>query len=121
MAVPMKLANATCRMEDACVRSPVLCMPSSRKQTSSGSSCALTSARPHWPAWQRRGVHAPLEDRLAGHQRHLVAVDPLNEAPTAGGHVLNKFGPMEPQPVEIDQVHIGTQAGHKSSAVGKAE
>src|SRR5579885_2665422 len=40
--------------------------------------------RAHQPPRQRAGMFAALEDRLAGNECHLIAVDPLHEAAAAG-------------------------------------
>ena len=62
-----------------------------------------------------------LEDRLSGDERRDIAVDALHKAATAGRHVVNEFGHGEPQPVEVDQVDVGAQAGRKTAAIGQTE
>jgi hypothetical protein len=68
-----------------------------------------------------RGVLATLKNGNSGHERRLIAVDALYEAPAAGGHVVDKFRLMESQPVEINHVQIGAQARHQPTAIRQTE
>src|SRR5215471_2368097 len=53
---------------------------------------------------QCAGVLAALEDRRSGDECGLVAVDMLHEAATASWQVVDQFGLVEPQAIEVDQV-----------------
>jgi hypothetical protein len=74
-------------------------------------------ACPYETPGHRACVLAALEDRNAGRKRCLVSIDTLYEAPTASGHIVDKLRLVEPQTVEVDDVHIGTQARHQPTAV----
>jgi hypothetical protein len=45
----------------------------------------------------------------------------VDEAATAGRHVVDQFGLVEPQAIEVDQIYIGAQSGREPAAVGKTE
>src|SRR6266699_2786940 len=79
------------------------------------------AAGAHEPAGHRAGVLAVLEDRRAGDQRRLVALDALNEAPAVGRHVVNQFGLVQPQAVEVDQVDVGALARREPATVVQTE
>jgi hypothetical protein len=64
-------------------------------------------ACPYEAPGQRAGVLAALEDRNAGRKRGFVSIDTLYEAPAASGHIVDKLRLVEPQTVEVDDVHIG--------------
>jgi hypothetical protein len=78
-------------------------------------------ACPYQTPWHRAGVLATLEDRNAGRKRCFVSIDTLYEAPAASGHVVDKLRLMQPQAVEVDDVHIGTQARHQPTAIRQTE
>ena len=56
------------------------------------------------------GVLAVLEGRRSGDQGGAIAIDALVEAAAAGGKIVHEFRLVEPQVVEVDQVHVGAQA-----------
>ena len=60
---------------------------------------------------------APLEDRNAGCERCLVSIDTLYEAPAASGHIVDKLRFVQPQTVKVDEVHIGAQPRHQTTAI----
>src|SRR5690349_20486603 len=64
---------------------------------------------------------AALEDRRAGDERRLVAVDPLDESPAVRRHVVHELGLLHLQTIEIDQVEVVAQARREPAAVGEAE
>src|SRR5207245_2508172 len=67
------------------------------------------------------GVLVVLEDRAAGDEGRRVALGPLHQALAAGRQVVDDLGGMEPQAVEVDQVHVGALAGLEPAAVVEAE
>ena len=75
----------------------------------------------HQAPRHRTGVLAALEDGNASRKRRLVAIDPLHEAPAVGRHVVHELRLVQPQPVEVDDVDVGTQARREPAAVGQAE
>src|SRR5712692_829445 len=82
---------------------------------------SLGVAGTHQATGHRPGMRAALEDRRPRDQRRLVAVDPLHEAAAAGGHVVDELGLVEPQALEIDQVHVGAQTRLEPAAIAEAE
>ena len=64
---------------------------------------------------------AALENRRAGDDCRLVAFYVLHETPAIGRHVMDDLGLVQPQPVEVDQVHVGAQSRRKPAAVGEPE
>ncbi len=66
---------------------------------------------------QSAGVLALLENCGSRDKRGLVAVDPLHETTPAGRKIVHEFRLVEPQAIEVDQVHVGAQAGRQSAAV----
>ena len=71
--------------------------------------------------WHRAGVLTALEDGYAGRKRCFISIDTLYEAPAASGHVVDKLRLMQPQAVEVDDVHIRTQARHQPTAIRQTE
>ena len=69
------------------------------------------------PAGHRAGVLAALKDRSPGDERGLIPVDTLHEAAAARRHVVDQLGLVEPQAIEVDQVHIGAQSDRLSASV----
>src|SRR5215470_2998968 len=69
----------------------------------------------------RTGMLATLEDGNACRQRGFVAVDALHEAPAAGRHVVDQLRLMQPQAIEVDDVHVGAQARHQPAAIRQTE
>ena len=78
-------------------------------------------ACPYEPPWHRAGVLAALEDRNPGCKRGFVSIDTLYEAPAASGHVVDKLWLMQPQTVKVDEVHIGAQPRHQTTAIRQTE
>src|SRR6202163_4080147 len=91
------------------------------RDAAGGITTALRAACAHQMTGHRAGVLAPLEGWRAGDERRLVAVDTLHETPAAGRKVVDEFRLMEPQAIEVDQVHVGTQARREPAAVPHAE
>src|ERR1700676_4048307 len=79
------------------------------------------AAGAHESAGHRTGVLAALEYRSSGDERGLVALDTLHEAATAGRHVVDQLGLVEPQAIEVDQVYVRAQSRREPAAVGEAE
>ena len=79
------------------------------------------AAGAHESAGHRAGVLAALEYRSTGDKSGLVALDTLHEAATAGRHVVDQLGLVEPQAIEIDQVYVGAQSGREPTAVREAK
>src|SRR5260370_31469581 len=65
----------------------------------------------HQPPGLGAGVLAVFEDRDAGDQGRLVALDPLHEALAAGGEIVGDFGGVQPQPLEGDHIDVRALAG----------
>jgi hypothetical protein len=63
----------------------------------------VTAAGAHKTVGLRAVRLAALEDRDARDERCDIAIDPLHEAPAAGGHVVDEFRQMEPQAVHVDR------------------
>src|ERR1700676_963630 len=61
------------------------------------------AAGAHESAGHRTGVLAALEYRSSGDERGLVALDTLHEAATAGRHVVDQLGLVEPKEITADQ------------------
>jgi hypothetical protein len=62
-------------------------------------------------AGHRAGVLAALENRSSGDESGLVTLDTLDEAATAGRHVVDQLGLVEPQAIEVDQVTSARSPG----------
>ena len=87
---------------------------------------AAASAAPTRPARTRRPGSAPVcsprsKIGVPATQRRRVAVDALDEAPAAGGQVVDDLRRVQLQPVVIDQVDVGAQARRQPAAIGEAE
>src|SRR5437660_8441982 len=67
------------------------------------------------------GFLALLEDGRARRNRHVVAVDMLDQAASAGRQVEDHLWGMQVQPVEVDDVHIRLQARLQPATVAEAE
>ena len=67
------------------------------------------------------GLLPLLEDRRARADRHVVAVDMLHQAPSAGRQVEDHLGGMQAQPVEVDDVHVRLHARLQATAIAEAE
>jgi hypothetical protein len=78
-------------------------------------------ACPDKPSWHRAGVLAALEDGYAGRKRGFVSIDTLYETPAASGHVVDKLRLVQPQTVEVDDVHVGAQARQQPTAIRQTE
>src|SRR5580658_6921579 len=84
-------------------------------------SCGISAARAHEAARPGTGLFAILEDRGPGDEGRAVAVDPLHEAAAAGRQIVDDLGLVEAQPVKIDNVEVGAQAGLQPSPIMEAK
>src|SRR5882672_2700468 len=80
-----------------------------------------SAGRPDELSGSSSGLFALLEDGHARADRHVVTVDMLNETPPAGRQIEDHLRGMQVQPIEVDDVHIGLQAGLEPAAVVEAE
>src|SRR5205823_13751833 len=81
---------------------------------------ALTG-RPDQLAGPGPGLLALLEDGRARADRHVVAVDMLDQSSSAGRQVEDHLRGMQAQAVEVDDVHIRLHARLEPTAVAEAE
>src|SRR5436190_10047423 len=56
----------------------------------------------------------------AGLEGVAVAGRPLDQAPAAGGEVVDHLGSLQGQRVEVDHVDVGLVAGRQQAAIGEA-
>lgn len=69
----------------------------------------------------RAGMLASLEDGNACRKRCFISIDPLHETPAAGRHVVHELRLVQPQALEVDDVHVGAQARHQPAAIRQTE
>src|SRR5438105_2970764 len=69
----------------------------------------------------RAGMLASLEDGNACRNRRLISIGPLHETAAAGRHVVHELRLVQPQTVEVDDVHVGAQARHQPAAIRHTE
>ena len=69
----------------------------------------------------RAGMLASLEDGNACRKRCFISFAPLHETPAASRHVVYELRLMQPQTVEVDNVHVGALARHQPTAIRHTE
>jgi len=66
------------------------------------------SARPHEATGACAGIFTIFEDGRPGNQGSAIPIDALYEAAATGGQVMDDFGLVQVQPVEVDYVDVST-------------
>src|SRR5215831_15768074 len=69
----------------------------------------------------RAGIFSAFENGRTCNEGRFISLDPLHKASSTGGKIVCDLRGTQAQPVEVDQIDVGTLAGLQPAAVMEAE